>query len=192
MELSKRTLKQMRNLESFCDFDTRGAVATLHLRFQTLSEIVDENRGSAEEPVLRAEAIDLLKTEMERVPKEFKVNFEIEIADDRDYDPQLLERTYSRAMEIKDYRRKTHDRQKRSQMAKFVLLGSGLMLFVILNSKYKWFSSAGLPFSFTIAYLLELIFEVYFEEGMTHFFVTSVYERFDRNHRFGAIQISKH
>lgn len=181
----------MKNLESFCAFDTENATATVRLFYQSASEIIDEQMSRRGETVATEEAVEQLENCMERIPKEFKVDFLISVADTKEYDTGALQNAYRNAMEIQDYKSQSTGKKKSVTMGVFVLVGSLLLLLVIFNTKYKWFTSAGLPFSALIAYFLELIFEIYFEEGMTHFFITRIYEKAEDEGRFGTIRVIK-
>lgn len=189
MILSRRTYKRMDNIRDFCDFDTTNGTATLHLRYRSVEEVIDGRLSTVGAPVVSAGAIEMLEEYLEYVPKEFKVNFQIEIADYRGYNPEELEISYKKTMEAGDFKEKTGLNKKQSKMRVFVVVGLIMLLFVIFNSRYKWFAAVGLPLSATIAFVLELFFELYFEEGMTHFVVTQLYDRFEDHDRFGMISI---
>lgn len=189
MILSRRTRRHISNVSDFCDFDTINETATLHLRFSDVQEIIDSRLSTAKVPVISESAVEMLEEYIEYIPKEFKVNFQIEIEDCGGYDLKNLEASFNKTVKIRDSRDKTGYKQNQSKMGIFVAVGLILLLFVIFNSRFKWFASAGLPLSATIAFCMELLFEVYFEEGLTHFVVTKVYERFGGGDRFGIISI---
>lgn len=189
MVLSRRTVRRMDNIKEFCDFDTEKKTATVHLKFKSAEEIISGRLSTPESPVVKAEVPEMLEGYLEFVPGEFKVNFNIEIEDYMGYDSGKLEEAFNNTMEVRDYRAKSGYSSKRSKMAVFVVVGLIMLLFVIFNSRYKWFAEAGLPFSATIAFVLELMFELYFEEGLTHFVVSKIYDRFGDEDRFGTISI---
>lgn len=189
MVLSRRVSRRMDNIKDFCDFDTDTETATLHLVFQSADEIIERRLSSVNSPVISESALEKLEGYLEFVPKEFKVNYQIEIADYKGYDPKKLEESFNRTMELRDNRDAAGNSNMKSKMSVFVVVGLIVLLFVIFNSRYKWFASAGLPISATIAFILELLFELYFEKGMTHFLITRLYDRFGANNRFGIITI---
>lgn len=189
MVLTKRTCRHMSNVKDFCDFDTERKTATLHLNYKNVEEIIDGRLSTECEPVVCVGAIEALEEYLEYVPKEFKVNFQIKIEDCEGYEPQKLEESYNKTMAIRDVTEKVNYSNNQSKMGIFVVVGLIMLLFVIFNGQNKWFEGVGLPLSATIAFVLELFFELYFESGLTHFVITKVYERFENEERFGAISI---
>lgn len=191
MVLSRRTLRRMDNIKDFCDFDTTNKIATLKLNFKSVWELIDERLSSIDEPVAVANAAEIFEQYLEYVPKEFKVNFQITFSDYSGYDPKKIEASIEKSMEVRDYRQKMNYGIKQSKMSAFVVVGLIMLLFCIFNSRYKWFAFVGLPFSATIAFVIELFFELYFEEGMSYFVVTGIYDAFSREDRFGKIIIQQ-
>lgn len=189
MVLSRRVYRRMSNIKDFCDFDPANQTATLNLNYRSADEIIDCRLSSVDSPVISTSALEMLEGYLEFVPKEFKVNYQIRIADYKGYDPSKIEEAYNKTMEVRDYREATGSSNMKSKMVAFVVVGLIMLLFVIFNSRYKWFAAVGLPLSATIAFILELIFELYFEEGMTHFLVTRLYDKFENDNRFGNITI---
>lgn len=189
MVFSKRTSRRMDNIRDFCDFDPKSMTATLHLQFQSAEEIIDSRLSTVNAPVVSADAVELLEAYLEYVPQEFKVDYQLEIRDCKCYDPQKLEASFIKTMEIRQCSERACSKGKQSKMGVFVIVGLIMLLVVYVNSKFKWFAFAGLPVSAVIAFVLELIFELYFEEGMTYFAVSKLYDRFGETGRFGTIRI---
>ena len=190
MVLSRRVYRRMNNIKDFCDFDPASGTAILYLNFQNTDEIIDCRLSTVDSPVISTNAIEMLEGYLEFVPKEFKVNYQIRIADHEGYDPQKLEESFNKTIEARDCKEAAGSSNMKSKMGAFVLAGLIVLLFVIFISRYKWFAAAGLPLSATIAFVLELIFELYFMEGMTHFLITGLYDKFEDDDRFGIITIS--
>lgn len=178
MVLSRRTVKRMDNIKGFCDFDTEEKTATVHLKFKSVEEIIESRLSTADAPIVSTEATEMLERYLEFVPNEFKVNFSIEIEDYMGYDSEKLKEAFNNTIEVSEYRAQSGHSSKQSRMAIFVVVGLIMLMFMFFNSKYKWFSEAGLPISATIAFVLELMFELYFEEGMSHFVVSKLYDKF--------------
>ncbi len=191
MVLSRRVYRRMSNIKDFCDFDLESKTAILRLNYQSVDEIIDCRLSRGDLPVISTDALEALEGYLEFVPKEFKVNYQIKIADYKGYDSKKLEEAYNKAMEVRDCKEAAGSNKMKSKMGVFVVVGLIVLLFIIFNSRYNWFAAAGLPISATVAFILELIFELYFEEGMTHFLVTRLYDKFEDNNRFGIITILK-
>lgn len=193
MILSRRTLKRIENLGKACEFDMENAVATVNLRFQSVSEIIDMKISTAKNPVVRRDAITRLEDCLDIVPKEFKVDFRIIISDYQGYDPKIIQDAYRRGMATLAFKRKASNEKNRSRMSTFILMGLFLLLPLILNAQYNWFKFPNLIVSTTIACFLELIFELFFEEGLCYFAVTRVFNKIfaDDRKRIGIIQLER-
>ena len=187
MVLSRRTLKRMENLGSVCSFDTDKEVATLNMHFADVSEIIDTRMSSENRLVVNEETIELLYDGLELIPNEFRVNYVISIDECRGYDSKTVEEAFSRAVAKKDYKKTVGKDHKREVMVVFVVVGLIFLVISKYTAQNNMFGWAGLSFSAIIAFVLELMFEVYFDEGVTHFVVTRIYERLGQNDRFGTI-----
>ncbi len=189
MILSRRTLKRMENLENVCSFDTDREVATLNMHFNDITEIIDEKMCNGNRLVVNQEALNVLFEGLELVPVEFKVNYKIVIDNRRNYDSKTVEQAFIQAMKGRDYTFDILKTKKHSLMSIFVVLGLVLLLvsiYITGNDMLKW---VGLPFSAIIAFALELMFEVYFEKGVSYFVVSKIYEKAGTGNRFGTIYV---
>ncbi len=189
MVLSKRTLKRMENLKDVCTFDTVNEVATLNIHFSDISEIFDERLNSENRLIINEETLELLDNGLEIIPDEFRVNYDVSIDNCKDIDAKTIEDAFKQAIDNRNYKKSVGKMHKRSVMCIFVVIG---LIFLVIskvaaqNNMFEW---VGLSFSAIIAFVLELIFEVYFDEGVTHFVITRIYEKFGYNNRFGIIHI---
>lgn len=191
MTLNKRTLKRMENLKEICDFDIKNEIATLKLDCDTVFDIIDPNISTIEYPVINKEAIQILEDYLDVVPKEFKVNFQITIKDYKEYKPDTILHAYHSALNTKTYRQKTFKKALNSRMTRFLLMGLILAIPFIFNEKYNFFRSYGTVVSTLIAFFLEFIFELFFEEGFVYFVVTRCFRKLRQNNRqrIGNIQL---
>lgn len=191
MVLSRRTLKRMENLGSACSFDTDKEIATLNMHFADISELIDDKMSNEAKLVVQQDAIDLLYDGLELVPVEFRVNYNISIDDWRGYDLKTVEEAFEQAIADRDYKANTGKAQKHSVMCIFVVLGLVFLLIGNYTTKNNMFDWAGLSFSAIIAFVLELMFEVYFEEGASHFIVSRIYDKLGYSNRFGTVSVRK-
>ena len=189
--LSKRTLKRIQNLEGICGFDMENAAASVEYRFETVSGILDKKRSRNGAPAISAETLLLFSYGLEMIPKEFKVDFRIVIGDYEGYDPETVQTALLKAVAARKDRRQATVRTARERMSAFILMGIVLLLVAILNAKFKWFASSGIAFSAVIAMILELAFELHFEEGIVYFTVKRFYEKLERTDRsrIGSIRV---
>ena len=183
MILSKRTLRQIHNLESACDFDMENAAATINIHFGSVSEIIDDRLSKPTDPVISSDVIKIIDDKKDIIPKEFKVNYLIKIEDLQGYDPATLEASFLRTVNTIKFREKTAKKTKRSRMTAFAVIGIILLIPLILMDKFHWFASYGKVASITIAFFLEFIFEMYFEDGIVYFTISRIYEKAGENNR---------
>ena len=189
MVLSKRTLKRMENLEDVCTFDIVNEVATLNIHFADISEIFDRRVNSENRLVINEETLELLDNGLEIIPDEFRVNYDVSIDNCKDIDAKTIEEAFMQAIDNRNYKKNVGKMHKRSVMCIFVAIGLVFLViskFTAQNNMFEW---AGLSFSAIIAFVLELMFEVYFDEGVTHFVVTRIYEKLGYNNRLGMIHV---
>lgn len=191
MILSRRTLKRMKNLEEVCSFDTVNKVATLDLHFATVSEILDEKVSDRETLIVNSETIELLENSLLMVPGEFVVNYRITIDDYHGYDVQAVQSALYDTMQLREYRQHNLKNQTKQRMSVFLVIGLLVLALVVYTSGNGVFAAAGLPISATIAFILELLFEVYFEKGVSHFFVSRIYEKMGGINRLGTIDFGR-
>lgn len=191
MELSRRALRRMEITSRFCSYDTVRAVATIRVRFRTADEIVDEALSRPGRPVIRTDAVEILQDAVDLVPKEFSVDFEIAIEDCRGHDPGTIQDAYRAAAEALDLRKEAVKRSKTTRMIAFGLIGVVLMMVVILNRRFGWFEYTGPVYKMVIAYFLDLLFEVYFEECGIFFTISKIYGTVKKRRlkRLGSVRI---
>lgn len=193
MIINKRTLKRIRNLGNICDFDMENAVATLKLHFRDLSELIDDKISTEDNLIIRQEILAMIEEDMNIVPKEFRVNYRILVHDYHGYDPETVQNAFEKAKETYSFRRKATNNDKLSRMTAFFLIGFILLVPLILNNKYRWFASSTRMVSVGIAFFLELVFELFFEDGIGYFTVGRIYDNFSKKNRsrIGTIKIEK-
>lgn len=191
MVLSRRTMKWIQNLERFCDVDYKKAVVTMRLHFQSVSEVTDANRSDGDNLVISTEIIQLFENNCKKVPNKFKVDFQITFEDYQGYDPEVVRSSLLNAMDIQKYRKHASKKKKQSKMGIFLVVGTFLMLLVVLNEKNNWFAFSGITMSMILSCMLEMMFELYFEEGALYFTISKIYAICGRkrSNRVGSIRV---
>ena len=191
MVLSRRTMKWIQNLERFCDVDYKKAVVTMRLHFQSVSEVTDANRSDGDNLVISTEIIQLFENNCKKVPNKFKVDFQITFEDYQGYDPEVVRSSLLNAMDIQKYRKHSIKKKKQSKMGIFLVVGTFLMLLVVLNEKNNWFAFSGITMSMILSCMLEMMFELYFEEGALYFTISKIYAICGRkrSNRVGSIRV---
>ena len=190
MVLSRRTLKRMENIGNVCSFDTKKEVATLNMHFADASELIDERMSNEKKIIISPEAMDIIYDGLELVPTEFCVNYNISVDDCRGYDVKTVEKAFKQAIADNQYKKKIKKAQKHSVMSVFLVLGLALLLVISYLTVNNFFIWAGFSFPAIIAFFLELLFEVYFEEGISYFVVTRIYEKIGFKNRLGTISVN--
>lgn len=178
MELSKRTLRRMDILKNICDFDTQSGVATVFVHFHTAAEMLELSASNTKEPVLSKTAVNMLKKIIDAVPAEFDVDVSVNIDDYGDYDAEVLSRSYKAAVENLSYRKRSTQKRKTFIMSEFVIIGLFFLVLLFISEKLHMFSTVGTTLSGVITLFIELIFEVYFEEGLLFFTIEKFFGKY--------------
>ena len=167
----------MENLKGICDFDTETGIATVYVHHDCAEEIINKNIGNIKDPALKSEEIEYLEYLLGVVPEEFNMKVSMTIDDYQGYDPQALIRAYDRALEIKDYSEKSYHKKKKVLMTVFILFGLALLILMTLAQKNGWFAPGGKALNVIMIIIIELLFEVYFEESFIFFTVSKGYQK---------------
>ncbi|MDO4938404.1 MAG: hypothetical protein Q4E54_00375 [Lachnospiraceae bacterium] len=167
----------MENLKKICDFDTETGIATLHVHYDSVEEIVDSSKGDKDNPWIRDEAIDYINELMSFIPMEFDVRMSVTIDDYQDYDPDNLLEAYETVCRIRGYSEENHNKKKKTIMLCFIPVGLILLFLTVAANKNYLLEYAGPVLKMIAVILLEALFEVYFEEGIVFFTVTQVYRK---------------
>ena len=181
-ELSKRTLRRIDMLKNICDFDLENKVATIHMHFESAEEMLDLSVGNLQSPVLNSDAMHLLRGTINAVPIEFAVDVSVKIDDYGDYDKQSLIQAYKSAAETLNYRKKIAQNKKTSVICSFCVIGILFLIFSIISKNYHLFSFMGSLAVGIITLFIELVFEVFFEEGLGLFIFEKCFGRYIKSH----------
>lgn len=175
MRISKGSVRRMKNLTGICDFDTAEKLATMHIRYSRAEELLETSVGSKDDPVISEAAMVYLRSLLEAIPEEFDARIVLQIDDYQGYDPQVLEEAYHATARILNRGEKNRNHNKNPLMVFFVFFGLLILLLSVLAKVNKWFDFAGKGLSLVFAMLIEMLFEVYFEESFIFFTVNRLY-----------------
>lgn len=143
MELSKRTLRRIRNMAHICDFDTDAGIALVKLHYKTPDELVDVHLSRPGVPVVSDEAVDYLRAIIADIPKEFKVDFSLTIDDYGAYSHVQLLNSLRATIENTFY---YHDeaRKKDSVLAVvFIIAGILFLSLEVAGGLAGWYGAGG-------------------------------------------------
>lgn len=177
MKVSRRTLRRMENLKGVCEFDTKTGVAVPRIHYGKAEEILDTAMSRKEIPVVRPDAVEYIQQILDGVPQEFDVRISLTIDDCQGYDRQTLLEAYNRAIETMEYTDASENKKKKRRMAFFAVIGLVFLAAAIIANKNNWFGGAGKALSMVAVILIELLFEVYFEESLIFFTVIRGYRK---------------
>lgn len=186
MNVTKRMKKWMNNYADIIDFDTDNNIATVHLHYDTVDDLLEENLQST---CISLDVIKELQSILLRIPYDFKVDYVITVSDYKGCDKEMLHQAFDRTVEmIKFSRDKRHHRISKI-MIRNIFWGLAVAIVMILCQKFSVFSSSGPIFSVIILQLINIGFELYFEEGVTFFAVDNPKEKihYRRFKRFNSV-----
>ena len=138
MELSKRTLKQIKNLENVIDFDMEKRIASIPLHFRSSEEILDEVLSKPGYPVVSDEITSYLHTICESIPKEFYVELVLKIDDCGDYTHNELLTSLKIEIENEYYYYDEHKKKDNYLSVLFIIIGLIVIAFSFVWKDIEW------------------------------------------------------
>lgn len=172
MELSKRTLRQVKNMSKNFDFDVEKRVCTIPLHYETPEELLDIHLSTPGKPVISDDAIDSFCDMISYIPKEFKVKFNLTVDDYGEYDHKSLTDALKATVEDTYY---YHDesRKKDSVLAVlFLIIGVLFLSFEIVGGMAGWYGEKGSITNSIIETVLDVMVWVFIWEGAYIVFLT--------------------
>ena len=139
MELSKRTLHQINNLRELYDFDMESRIVTVPLHYETPDDLVDEHLSRPNKPVISDEALEYLMSIIKTVPKEFAVDFSLQVDDCGDYDQEQLLLAIRTTIENTFFYHDDSKKHGNVLAVIFIILGILVLAFEYIALHYEWF-----------------------------------------------------
>ena len=171
----------MENLKGVCDFDTKAGIATVYIHYDSAEELIDPAVGTHDSPVINEEALNYIQEIVDIVPEDFKVRISLTIDDYQDYDKHVLLDAYHSCMESYVFTEKSPNKKKRILMLLFTILGLSFLALSIAARKNNWFAFGGRSFNIIAVILVEILFDVYFEESLVFFTISRTYQKITGN-----------
>ena len=142
MELSKRTLKQIKNLSNVCEFDLQNMTATVQLHYADLSDFIDIHLSRPEKPVVSDIAVDYILDIISDIPKEFNVDFHLTVDDYGEYTHEHILEALKLTVENTYYY--YDDTRKKDNVLAVIFIMLGVIIFAInsVGGDSGWFGSA--------------------------------------------------
>lgn len=172
MELSKRLVKRIKNMESHVHFDLEKGIATVPLYYQTPDDLLDEHLSRPGKPVISDDAIDYLLDIVKDIPKEFTVDFSLTVNDYGEYDHQQLLKAIQVTVENTYY---YYDENRKKDIALsvlFIVIGALAMIIEFIGLRYGWYGAKGAISTDIITSLFDLTTWIFIWEGGAILFLT--------------------
>lgn len=183
MELSKRVLRAINNMDSYVHFDLEKGIATVPLYYETPDDLIDKHLSRPGKPVVSDDAIDYLLDILKNIPKEFTVDFSLTIDDYGDYDHNQLLKAIRVTVENTYYYYDENRKKDIVLSVMFIIIGVLSMVIQYVGERYGWFGVKGAIGTDIIITLIELISWVFIWEGGAILFLT--YENDDNEFHKG-------
>ena len=157
MELSKRTLRRINNMELDIDFDLEKGIATVPLYYETPGDLLNERRSRPGKPVISGDALESLLKTVTEIPKEFMVAFNLVVEDYGDYDHDQLLKAVEKSIENTFYH--YDDDRKKDNVLAVILMIIGLLIlsFQVIGDHYGLFGAEGAVSTDMISCILEIL-----------------------------------
>ena len=194
MIVEKRTVRRMENLRGICDFDTKEGVAAVRIHYLRTEEILDPVLSRKGFPVINDAALSKLDGLLDLVPDEFRVKVVVDVEDCGGYSTDSIKQAYDRAILKADEAEAKSDRKKGTLMILFMVLGLVLLFAAVKAQQEGWFSFGGRALSMIFVVFIDVLFEVYFEEGIAFFTVSRGYRSASdaKYGRFHGLTVTSH
>lgn len=156
MELNKRTLRRINNMESDIEFDLEKGIATVPLYYETPGDLLNERRSRPDKPVISGDAIDTILNTIIEIPKEFTVDINLVIDDYEDYDHDQLIKAIQKNIENTYYY--YDEARKRDNVLAVILMIIGVLMlsFQVIGDHYGLFGAEGTVSTDMISSILEI------------------------------------
>ncbi|MCQ2751527.1 MAG: hypothetical protein MJ189_00225 [Coriobacteriales bacterium] len=172
MNLSKRTLKQIKNLQDYCDFDIDKRIATIHLNYDTPLDLIDPHLSHDDKPVVSDATTAYIQELIHDIPKEFKIEFMLSIYDYQNYSPESLINALNNTIES-TYYYFDEERKKYNALAViFILLGIVFLAINVVGGAWEWFGQKESTSAEVAESLLDILTWVFIWEGGAIIFLT--------------------
>lgn len=182
MELSKRNLKWINNNSDLFDFDMDNAMATVYLHYASVDEVVDNFLRTIH---ISEDVLLEIRDVLDRIPSDFKVNYVVTIDDYGEYNKDEVLAAFYRSIDELEcsWSKKKHKMSK--LMGIYLVVGILVAIILVITEKFAVFKFAGPIFSGIMVVLIDVRFELFFEEGFSFFAINNpkkniTYKKFKR------------
>ena len=165
MELSKRTLRQIKNMSNMFEFDTENKTAVIPLHYETTDDLLDTHLSSPKKPVLSDDTIDYLREKIACIPKEFTVEFALTIDDYGEYSHEALMQTMKSMIENKFYYHDENRKKDNVLSVALLIVGILILAFQAVGSFAGWYGPEGSIIDTVIETILDVLVWVFVWEG---------------------------
>lgn len=165
MKISKRTSRQIKNLEKHCNFDMENKVAYVPLHYATPEDLLDVHLSWPGKPVVSDEAVDYIRDVASAVPDMFSIEISLTVDDYGIYTHEQLMDALRITLENTYY---YHDEKRRHNNVLsvfFILIGFLALTIEIIGGLAGWFGEKGTIARSIIETLAEVMTWVFLWEG---------------------------
>jgi len=135
-------IEELKGLENhFFQLDKEGGVATIQLRFDKASELMDSHYLS-KEPVMNEDFLNRIRTAFELIPPSYQLDLDVRIWDFETYTEAKLQQLFHDNI-LLEYKAKRRLARAKNNLA-FCLIGAGILFFVMMVAAGRVWPEGGL------------------------------------------------
>lgn len=165
MKISKRTYRQIKNLEQKCTFDTENKVAHIPLHYASPDDLLDEHLSWPDKPVVSDEAMDYLRDIVSVVPDMFSVEISLTVDDYGIYTHDQLMDALRVTIENTYYYHDEKRRQTNVLSVFFIIIGFLTLTVEVMGGTAGWLGEKGSMVRSIVETLLDVMTWVFLWEG---------------------------
>lgn len=170
---SRKTARQLVVLKRYYNIDIITKVVTVPLHFEKTSDFVDTTICDKNHPMIKNDFLVNLSNIIHSIPKEFSVNFEVQIDNYEGYDHRILINSIKDAFEIFCYDFNLERNKNGVKVSILVVFGVTLLAWLFFICSHHWIGQRDEPFHDLIHEIIYTIGAVVFWEAIYIAFLPS-------------------
>lgn len=165
MKISKRTHRQIKNMERICTFDMENKVAYVPLHYETPKDLLDEHLSWPGKPVISDAAVEYIQKVIADIPDAFSVEISLTVDSCDDYSYEQLLEALRVTIENTFYYHDEKKRQNNVLSVFFIIIGFLALSIEVIGGFAGWFGEKGTIARSIIETIADVITWVFLWEG---------------------------
>ncbi len=131
--------RQIDLMKKHYEVDEENKVVTLTFRFDKASELLDTEIGRKDHPQFSPDVIEKMKSLIDTVPMNYRVEVEFDIREYEGYDPKSIMESFNDSLELTQYAARRTRKSKWLISTILILIGIMLLFVMAVGKNNSWF-----------------------------------------------------